>query len=133
MDRARAGDHIGHDFGGLIEDGVREFRVCKLLGILERRQLLRRPTRVLASQPFAFEALTLILALLKVERQRGLLAHHIGGCEVGIRALALLPLPTERRGAGERDVPVQIDGTWVRPGDVLYADEDGIVVMPAPA
>jgi regulator of ribonuclease activity A len=50
--------------------------------------------------------------------------------EVGIRALALVPLPTERKGAGERDVPVQIEGVWVRPGDMLYADEDGMVVMP---
>jgi regulator of ribonuclease activity A len=50
--------------------------------------------------------------------------------EVGIRALALMPLPTERRNAGERDVPVQIDGVWVRPGERLYADDDGTVVMP---
>jgi len=50
--------------------------------------------------------------------------------EVGIRALALMPLPTEKRNAGERDVPVQIDGVWVRPGDWLYADDDGTVVMP---
>ena len=48
--------------------------------------------------------------------------------EVGIRALALMPLPTEKRNTGERDVPVQIAGVWVRPGDWLYADEDGIVV-----
>ena len=53
--------------------------------------------------------------------------------EVGIRALALMPLPTEKRNQGERDVAVQIEGVWVRPGDWLYADEDGIVVMPPPA
>ena len=29
------------------------------------------------------------------------------------------------------DVPVQVQGVWVRPGDRLYADADGIVVMPA--
>ncbi|MDO9480076.1 MAG: ribonuclease, partial [Hydrogenophaga sp.] len=27
-----------------------------------------------------------------------------------------------------RDVAVQIQGVWVRPGDWLYADEDGMVV-----
>ena len=47
---------------------------------------------------------------------------------VGIRALALMPLPTERRGEGQRDVAVLIQGVWVRPGDWLYADADGIVV-----
>lgn len=47
---------------------------------------------------------------------------------VGIRALALMPLPTEKRNEGQRDVAVQIQGVWVRPGDWLYADADGIVV-----
>ncbi|CAG1014083.1 3-hexulose-6-phosphate synthase [Burkholderiaceae bacterium] len=60
-------------------------------------------------------------------------ARELLDCEVGIRALALMPLPTEKRNSGERDVPVQIDGVWVRPGDWLYADEDGMVVMPPPA
>lgn len=46
----------------------------------------------------------------------------------GIRALAAMPLPTEKRNEGQRDVAVQIQGVWVRPGDWLYADEDGIVV-----
>ncbi len=50
--------------------------------------------------------------------------------DVGIRALGLMPLPTERRGEGQRDLPVQIQGVTVSPGDWLYADDDGIVVMP---
>lgn len=51
---------------------------------------------------------------------------------VGICALGLIPLPTERRGEGQRDVPVQVQGVWVRPGDWLVADEDGIVIEAAP-
>lgn len=57
---------------------------------------------------------------------------ELAQCQTGIRALATIPLPTERRQAGLRDVPVQIQGVWVRSGDWLYADEDGIVVMAAP-
>ena len=57
---------------------------------------------------------------------------ELAACDLGIRALALIPLPTERRNNGQRDVPVQIQSVWVRPGDWLYADADGIVVMPAP-
>ena len=49
-------------------------------------------------------------------------------CQTGIRALAPMPLPTEKRNEGQRDVAVQIQGVWVRPGDWLYADEDGMVV-----
>ncbi|MEO6031815.1 MAG: ribonuclease E activity regulator RraA [Burkholderiaceae bacterium] len=54
-------------------------------------------------------------------------------CEIGVRALALIPLPPEKRGEGQRDVAVQIQGVWVRPGEWLCADADGIVVMPTPA
>ncbi len=53
-------------------------------------------------------------------------------CEVGIRALASMPLPTERKADGQTGVVVQIQGVWVRPGDWLYADEDGIVVSATP-
>jgi regulator of ribonuclease activity A len=52
-------------------------------------------------------------------------------CDLGIRALALIPMPTERRNEGQRDVAVHIHGVWVLPGEWLVADEDGIVVMPA--
>lgn len=48
--------------------------------------------------------------------------------QVGIRALAAMPMPPEKRGQGQRDLAIRIQGVWVRPGDWLYADEDGIVV-----
>lgn len=57
---------------------------------------------------------------------------ELARCQTGIRALAAMPLPTEKRQQGQRDVAVQIQGVAVRPGDWLYADEDGIVVMTAP-
>lgn len=47
---------------------------------------------------------------------------------LGIAALAAMPMPTEKRGQGQRDLPVEIAGVQVRPGDWLYADEDGVVV-----
>ena len=58
---------------------------------------------------------------------------ELAACDVGIRALATMPLPTEKRNQGQADVPVTIQGVIVRPGEWLYADEDGIVVMPQPA
>lgn len=57
---------------------------------------------------------------------------ELAACEVGIRALACIPLPTEKRGEGQSGVAVQIQGVWIRPGDWLYADEDGIVVSATP-
>jgi regulator of ribonuclease activity A len=53
-------------------------------------------------------------------------------CAVGIMALGTVPMPSVRRAPGLRDVAVQIQGVWVRPGDWLVADADGIVVLDAP-
>ncbi|MCW2313162.1 ribonuclease E activity regulator RraA [Rhodoferax antarcticus] len=52
--------------------------------------------------------------------------------DVGIRALAAMPLPTEKQNQGLKDLAVQIQGVWVNPGDWLYADEDGMVVSAQP-
>jgi regulator of ribonuclease activity A len=51
---------------------------------------------------------------------------------MGIRALAAMPLPTDKQQQGLKDLPVQIQGVWVHPGDWLYADADGMVVSSQP-
>jgi len=58
---------------------------------------------------------------------------ELRAADVGILALGHVPLPTDRKGQGQGlgDVVLQIGGVWVRPGDFLYADEDGVVLMPA--
>jgi regulator of ribonuclease activity A len=48
--------------------------------------------------------------------------------DVGIRALASMPMPTEKKNQGLKNLPVQIQGVWINPGDWLYADADGMVV-----
>lgn len=60
-------------------------------------------------------------------------AVEMAECDVGLRALALMPVPPNKQNQGARDVPVDIQGVWVRPGDWLYADEDGMVVLAGPA
>lgn len=55
---------------------------------------------------------------------------ELAACDLGIRALASMPLPTVKRNEGQSDVPVVVQGVPVRPGDWLYADEDGIVIAP---
>jgi regulator of ribonuclease activity A len=58
---------------------------------------------------------------------------ELNACNLGIRALGLVPMPTERRNEGQRDLPVHVQGITINPGEWLYADEDGIVVMPRQA
>lgn len=47
---------------------------------------------------------------------------------IPIRAHALAPMRTKKHGAGAAGEAIQVLGVWVRPGDWLYADEDGIVL-----
>ncbi len=47
---------------------------------------------------------------------------------LGIKALALCPLRTDKRGLGDAGVPVMVSGYLVQPGDWVYADEDGVLI-----
>jgi regulator of ribonuclease activity A len=53
---------------------------------------------------------------------------EIATMPLGVRALATHPLKSVKRGVGETNVPVRFAGVTFRPGDTLYADEDGIVL-----
>ena len=57
---------------------------------------------------------------------------ELARCDVGIFALASVPMPTQRKEQGLRDLAVQINGCWIKPGDWLYADADGVVVSRKP-
>ena len=48
--------------------------------------------------------------------------------DLGVKALGTVPLKTDKRGQGVRDVPVVFGGVTLRPGDWLAADADGVVV-----
>jgi regulator of ribonuclease activity A len=47
---------------------------------------------------------------------------------LGVKALATCPLRTDKRGEGQRDVPVRFAGVNFRQGEWLYADADGLIV-----
>ncbi|WP_024891547.1 ribonuclease E activity regulator RraA [Luteimonas huabeiensis] len=48
--------------------------------------------------------------------------------DLGVRALGASPRRTDKRGQGLRDVALEIGGAAIAPGDLLWADADGIVV-----
>ena len=54
---------------------------------------------------------------------------ELDAAAIGVRALALHPRRSEKRGHGRRDVVVQLQGVTVRPGEWVVADADGIVVL----
>jgi regulator of ribonuclease activity A len=53
---------------------------------------------------------------------------ELGRMDLGIRALGTMPLRSDKRGEGERDVPVRFAGVTFRPGQYVYVDEDGVIV-----
>lgn len=57
---------------------------------------------------------------------------ELAATRLGIMALAPMPWPTEKRGEGQDNRPVVIQGVEVMPGDWLYADEDGVLISRAP-
>ncbi|HEX2495098.1 MAG TPA: ribonuclease E activity regulator RraA [Steroidobacter sp.] len=52
----------------------------------------------------------------------------IGRMPIGVKALGACPLKTEKRNEGQRDIAVRFAGATFRPGDWIYADEDGVIV-----
>jgi regulator of ribonuclease activity A len=57
---------------------------------------------------------------------------ELGRIDLGIRALGTIPLRSDKRGEGERDVPVRFAGVTFRPGEFVYVDEDGVIVADGP-
>jgi regulator of ribonuclease activity A len=51
---------------------------------------------------------------------------------IGLKALTTCPRRSQKGGEGERDVPIDFAGLTFGPGDTLYADPDGIVLVDAP-
>jgi len=45
-----------------------------------------------------------------------------------VKALAAIPLKTDKRGIGDRDIAVRFAGVDFIPGEHLYADANGIIV-----
>jgi len=51
--------------------------------------------------------------------------------DLGIKALGSVPMRGVKRGEGVVDTPVAFGGVVFVPGDMLHADEDGLVILPA--
>ncbi|MGA1598601.1 MAG: ribonuclease E activity regulator RraA [bacterium] len=57
---------------------------------------------------------------------------EIRSMPLGVWALGTNPRKSIKRGRGEVEVEIELGGVALRPGDWLYADEDGIVIAEGP-
>jgi regulator of ribonuclease activity A len=56
----------------------------------------------------------------------------IDGIDIGVQALGVCPVKTDKRGLGERDIRLQLGDVEVKPGDWVYADRNGVLVSDTP-
>ena len=53
---------------------------------------------------------------------------EIRNTELGVKALNIHPMKTEKRGLGDLNIPVQMAGQTIQPGEWVYADNNGVIV-----
>ena len=57
---------------------------------------------------------------------------QIMATDIGVQALGIHPMKTDKKGVGEIDIPVSFGGVTFNPGDYLYADNNGVIVSAKP-
>jgi regulator of RNase E activity RraA len=76
-------------------------------------------------------------------RHRGCVGAIVDGCVRDLATIGRMAFPVFARGTSpydsanrqrviDLDVPVRIGGVTFSPGDLVFADRDGVVVVPAP-
>jgi regulator of ribonuclease activity A len=53
---------------------------------------------------------------------------EIMATDIGVQALGVHPMKTEKKDVGEIDIPVTFGGVTFAPGDFVYADNNGVIV-----
>ena len=56
----------------------------------------------------------------------------IDAIDIGVQALGVCPVKTDKQGVGDRDIPLLLREVPVAPGDWLYADRNGVLVSSEP-
>lgn len=52
----------------------------------------------------------------------------LGTLDLGVHAVAAIPLKSVRKGGGETNLPVTFGGVTFQPGQYVYADNNGVIV-----
>jgi regulator of ribonuclease activity A len=54
---------------------------------------------------------------------------ELAGIDIGIKALGTNPRKSAKGGSGDRDVDVEFGGVVFVPGETVYSDDDGLVLV----
>ena len=53
---------------------------------------------------------------------------EISSIRIGVQALGVHPMKTEKKGAGEQQITVAFAGVSIQPNEYLYADNNGVII-----
>jgi regulator of ribonuclease activity A len=53
----------------------------------------------------------------------------LAGLNIGVKALGSIPKRSFKRAEGQVNIPIEIGGLVCHPGDRIYADEDGVIIV----
>ena len=53
---------------------------------------------------------------------------EISSIRIGVQALGIHPMKTEKKGAGEQQITVAFAGVSIQPNEYLYADNNGVII-----
>jgi regulator of ribonuclease activity A len=59
-------------------------------------------------------------------------SFDINQMPIGVRALQTNPLKSIKKGWGDRNIDITFGGVTFRPGEYVYADEDGVIIAKQP-
>lgn len=131
-------------FGQLqaIEGRVRTIRCCEDNALLKATLANTSPGEVLVVDGGGSLRTALIGDMIANAALRsgwsGVIVHgairdsvQIDAMPFHVKALGTNPRKSAKRGDGERDAPIEFGGIRFVPGDYLYSDPDGIVVVSA--
>ena len=57
---------------------------------------------------------------------------QIRAADIGVQALGVHPMKTDKKGVGELNIPVTFGGVTFAPKDYVYADNNGIILSAQP-
>jgi len=57
---------------------------------------------------------------------------QIRATDIGVQALGVHPMKTDKKGVGELNIPVTFGGVTFAPKDYVYADNNGIILSAEP-
>lgn len=54
----------------------------------------------------------------------------LASLDLGVQAMGSVPLKTDKRNIGDLNIPLIFGGVTFKPGDYVYADNNGVIVSP---